>query len=280
MAGTHGIVAVEAVASCVERDVTLASGWILALVAVLGVVMGSAVSAIAWRVPRERSWVRGRSACPSCGAELTPADLVPLLSFIASRGRCRHCGAAIGWRYPLTELLCGAWAVLLYQQVGPTLELPFLALWGFLLVALMWIDLDFQLLPDALTLPGTLLALAAVLPRPGGPHHALLGIVVGSGILWALAWGYFKLRKVEGMGGGDIKLAAMFGAVLGWKLTLVTLFLAALAGSIWGGLLMARRAGSGQTALPFGTLLCPAAMLVFLWGEDWMQAYLAFISGR
>jgi leader peptidase (prepilin peptidase)/N-methyltransferase len=199
---------------------------------------------------------------------------VPLLSFVLSRGRCRHCGTPIGWRYPLTELICAAWAVLLYLKLGLVMALPLLGLWGFLLVALMWIDLDFQLLPDALTLPGTLVALAAVLPRPGGPHHALLGIVVGSGLLWALAWAYLQVRKTEGMGGGDIKLAAMFGAVLGWKLTLVALFLAALGGSVWGAVLMARRAGGGQTALPFGTLLCPSAMLVYLWGNDWMQAYL------
>lgn len=254
---------------------TLAAEWMLTLVALLGVVMGSAMSALAWRVPRERSWVRGRSICPACGVELGPADLIPLVSFVASRGKCRHCGVPIGWRYPLTELICGAWAVLLYLKVGLVVALPFLGLWGFMLVALMWIDLDFQLLPDALTLPGTLVALAAVLPMPGGPHHALMGIVVGSGLLWVLAWGYLKLRKTEGMGGGDIKLAAMFGAVLGWKLTLVALFLAALGGSVWGAVLMARRAGGGQTALPFGTLLCPSAMLVYLWGDDWMRAYLS-----
>jgi leader peptidase (prepilin peptidase) / N-methyltransferase len=254
--------------------VTLPLGWLIGLAGALGVVMGSAVSAIVWRVPRGLSWVRGRSGCPSCGATLTSADLVPIVSFVASRGRCRHCGHPIGWRYPLTEVLCGAWAVLLTLRMGATWELPLLAIWGFLLIALMWIDLDVQLLPDALTLPGTLIAAAVVLPQPGGPHHALLGLLVGSGLLWLLAWGYLRLRKVEGMGGGDIKLAAMFGIVLGWQLSLLTLFLAALAGSIWGGILMARRAGSGQTALPFGTLLCPAAMIAFLWGDRWIGAYL------
>jgi len=253
---------------------------IVVLIGLMGVVMGSAISALAWRVPRGQSWVRGRSACPTCGALLGPADLVPILSFVLSRGRCRHCGAAIGWRYPLTELLAGAWAVLVYFEVGLVPALPFYALWGFIMLALMWIDLDFQLLPDSLTLPGTLIGLAAVLPRPGGPLHALLGIAVGSGLLWLLAWGYLRLRKQEGLGGGDIKLAAMFGAVLGWKLTLVTLFVAAFAGTLWGMVLMARRIGSGQTALPFGTLLCPAAMLVFLWGDDLMRAYLRLVLGR
>ena len=254
--------------------------WMALLVGLSGVVMGSAVSALAWRVPRGRSWVRGRSACPSCGATLQPVDLVPLLSFVATRGRCRTCGAAIGWRYPVTELLCGAWAVLLFLKLGLVPALPLLAIWGFLMIALMWIDLDFQLLPDVLTLPGTLIALAAVLPMPGGPRHALLGIVVGSGLLWLLMWGYLVVRRQEGLGFGDVKLAAMFGAVLGWKLTLLTLFLAAFAGTVWGVVLMVRRIGDGQTALPFGTLLCPAAMLAYLWGDVWAQAYLKWMTGR
>lgn len=259
---------------------TAAALWALSLVALSGVAMGSAVSALAWRVPRGQSWVRGRSACPHCGATLGPADLVPLLSFLFTRGRCRHCGHPIGWRYPLTELLCGAWAVLVFLKVGFTPALPFVALWGFLMVALMWIDLDVQLLPDVLTLPGTLIALAAVLPQPGGARHALLGMAVGSGLLWLLALAYLRLRHQEGLGGGDVKLAAMFGALLGWKLTLVTLFLAAFAGTVWGAVLIARRAGSGQTALPFGTLLCPAAMVVYLWGEALAQAYLHLVLGR
>jgi leader peptidase (prepilin peptidase)/N-methyltransferase len=252
----------------------------LVLAGTLGLVMGSAVTAIAWRLPRGRSWVRGRSACPSCGITLTAADLVPVFSFALAGGRCRHCGERIGWRYPLTEVLCAVWAVLVTVHVGLDWTLPLLAIWGFLLIALMWIDLDFQLLPDALTFPGTLIAMAVTLPRPGGAHHALLGLLAGSGLLWLLAWGYLKLRKVEGMGGGDIKLAAMFGIVLGWQLTLLTLFLAALAGSLWGGVLMLRRTGSGQTALPFGTLLCPAAMVAFLWGPRWIGAYMGLFSGR
>ena len=243
------------------------------LAGVLGVVMGSAVTALAWRVPRGQSWVRGRSACPSCRHELEIIDLVPVLSWALQRGRCRHCNAPISPRYPLTEVLCGAWAVLLLRQVGLGWSYPLLALWGFLLIALLWIDLDFQLLPDALTFPGTLIAVAAALTIPGGARHALLGVLTGSGILWLLAWTYLRVRRIEGMGGGDIKLAAMFGAVLGWQLTLVALFVAALAGSIWGGVLILRRRGDGMTALPFGTMLCPAALVVFLWGGSWLEAY-------
>jgi leader peptidase (prepilin peptidase)/N-methyltransferase len=245
----------------------------LTLSIVMGLVMGSAVTAIAYRVPRGRSWIHGRSACPSCGAALGPRDLMPVLSFALARGRCRHCGAKVSWRYPITELWCGLWAALLFLHVGVGWSLPFLAFWGFLLVALFWIDLDVQLLPDVLTLPGTFLGIAAALTMTGGARAALLGVVTGSGVLWAIRWGYLQVRSVEGMGFGDVKLAAMFGAVLGWKLTLLTLFLAALAGSIWGGFLIARKQGGGKTALPFGSLLAPSAMVAFLWGDTWVAAY-------
>lgn len=260
---------------------TAPSDWTwFALMGALGLVMGSAVTALAHRVPRGISWVHGRSACPACNASLEVRDLIPVFSFLLSRGRCRHCGARIAWRYPITELVCAAWSLLLYRHVGLVSVLPLLAVWGYLLVALFWIDLDFQLLPDVLTFPGTLIGAAAALLTPGGAREALWGVVVGSGALWLVAWAYLRVRKIEGMGFGDVKLAAMFGVVLGWERTLLTLFLAAFAGSVWGGILIARRAGGGQTALPFGTLLAPSAMVVFLWGETWIRSYLGLFTAR
>jgi len=249
------------------------------LAGVLGLVLGSAVTAIAWRIPRGVSWTRGRSACPACGVPLGALDLVPVLSWLVSRGRCRHCGARVAWRYPLTELWCGLWGVLVFRLVGVSWLWPPLMLWGAVLVALFWIDLDEQLLPDVLTFPGTLLGLAVAFQLPHGTRHALLGVLVGSGLLWLLAWLWIRYRRIEGLGGGDIKLAAMFGVVLGWKLTILTLFLAALAGTIWGGVLMARRLGTSQTALPFGVLLAPAAMVALLWGDVWLAAYTRLLAG-
>src|SRR2546425_7562884 len=149
----------------------ISEAWTRVFVVAFGLVMGSAVTAIVYRLPRNLSWVHGRSACPSCGTTLKVYDLIPFASFVTSRGRCRHCGNKIPFRYPLIELMCAAWALLLYRHLGLGLAYPFLAVWGFLLIALMWIDLDVQLLPDALTFPGTLLALAAILPYPGGAPH-------------------------------------------------------------------------------------------------------------
>jgi leader peptidase (prepilin peptidase)/N-methyltransferase len=241
-------------------------------IGLLGAIFGSAVTALSWRLPRGESWVHGRSRCPSCAHVLGPLELVPVLSWIASRGRCRFCGARVGVRYPLIELGCLAWALLAWARLGLVWELAPVLAWGWLLVALTVIDLDFKLLPDALTLPGTLLAVVAAVLGPG-TRHALLGIVVGSGYLWLFAWIWATFLKREGMGGGDIKLAAMFGALLGPVGAFLTITLAAFAGAVSGAVLMARGRGGLRTELPFGTFLAPAAMVVFLWGERWADAY-------
>ncbi len=235
-------------------------------VTILGLVMGSAVTALSWRVPRHESWVRGRSRCPKCGHVLGLQDLFPVLSWLVHRGRCRHCGAPVSARYPLIELACGAWALLAWLKMGLVPAYPLVAFWGFLLVALFWIDLDFQLLPDVLTFPGTLIGVAAALLGPGA-RHAMFGMLAGAGLLWLVAEVYFRIRRIEGLGGGDVKLAAMFGAVLGGPLSLLTIFLAALGGSVWAGILLARGRADGKTPLPFGTLLAPAALVAFLWGD-------------
>lgn len=247
--------------------------------ALIGLVMGSAVSALAWRLPRGRSWVHGRSACPSCGHVLTVADLVPVLSWVLSRGHCRHCGTRVSARYPLNEIVCALWAVLVFRHTGLAPMMPLVLLWGWILVALLWIDYDFQLLPDALTLPGALIAIAAAALGPGG-RHALFGVLMGAGLLWVVGELYFRIRRIEGMGGGDVKLALMFGALLGPWGALLTILLAAFAGSLWGGVLMLRGQGDGRTALPFGTLLAPAAMVVYLAGDRLLAAYLGLIAPR
>jgi leader peptidase (prepilin peptidase)/N-methyltransferase len=251
--------------------------YMLLLVSLFGLVMGSAVTAIAYRVPRAISWLKGRSACPGCHTALGPLDLVPVLSFVLSRGRCRHCGARVSWRYPLTELWCAAWAVLLFLRTGPVAVYPLLAIWGFMLVALTWIDYDFKLLPDVLTFPGTLIALVVAMIRPHGIHDALIGLLVGSGSLWLIAWAYRRVRGMDGMGGGDIKLAAVFGVVLGGPLTFLTLFLAAIAGTLWALPLLLRGRAHARTELPFGTLLAPSAMIVLLWGDRALHAYLSLL---
>ena len=244
---------------------------------VVGAVFGSAVTALSWRLPRGQSWARGRSRCPSCGHELSPFELIPLASWLVSRGRCRSCQAPIAVRYPVIELACAVWAVLAWAKMGFVPALAPVLLWGWILVTLTVIDLDFQLLPDVLTFTGTLLAVAAAFLGPGA-RHALLGMVVGSGYLWLFAWIWQTFLKREGMGGGDIKLAAMFGALLGPAGAFLTITVAAMAGSIAGAVLMARGRGTMRTELPFGTMLAPAAMATFLWGDRLVAAYMALLG--
>lgn len=253
--------------------------WIQIGLALVGAAAGSAMTALAYRIPRDISWAEGRSKCPACEHPLGVLDLVPVVSWVFSRGRCRHCGARVPVRYPITELACAAWTVLLWRHLGPTWSFPLIALWGWLLIALTWTDLEHQLLPDALTFTGFVVGVAATVVAGRGGWFAIHGIVLGSGVLWLLAAGYELVRKNEGMGGGDIKLAAMFGAVLGWKLTLLTLFLAALLGTLWGGALIVSGRGTGKTALPFGALLAPAAMIMELWGPDLLRSYFQLWGG-
>ena len=250
--------------------------FIGASLCVLGAIFGSAVTALAWRLPRGESWVHGRSRCPACAHVLGPLDLVPILSWVLARGRCRYCGVAVRVRYPLIELSCASWAVLAWARLGFVAELAPVLLWGWLLVALTVIDLDFKLLPDALTFPGTLIAVVAALLGPGA-QHALLGMIAGSGYLWLFAWIWSTFLKREGMGGGDIKLAAMFGALLGPVGAFLTITAAALAGALAGAWLAARGRGGMRSELPFGTCLAPAAMAVFLWGDRVVQAYVSLV---
>jgi hypothetical protein len=180
--------------------------------------MGSAVSALAWRLPRHRSWVRDRSACPGCGATLGPADLVPLLSFVLSRGKCRHCGRPIGWRYPLTELICGAPGALVFSASAQSPGASAHRLVG---VHVGGADVDRPRLPappDASRCPGRWWRWPSC-PHAGGARHAPLGIKVGSGLLRLLAWGY----PVRSRGMGATSSWRLFGAPLGWRLSLVTL---------------------------------------------------------
>jgi leader peptidase (prepilin peptidase) / N-methyltransferase len=248
------------------------------LVAALGLVLGSAMTALSWRVPRGESWVHGRSRCPGCGHTLGVPDLVPVFSWLLARGRCRHCGTRVSYRYPAIELACMAWALLAWGHLGLSWALAPVLLWGCLLVALVVIDFDFQLLPDALTLPGLVLAVIAAVLGPG-TRHALLGMATGAGLLWLVAFLYERVRKIEGLGFGDVKLAAMFGALLGAPLALLTIFLAAFAGSLVGAVIMLRGRGGMKTALPFGVFLAPAAMVAYLWGDHWLAAYGRLLHG-
>lgn len=252
--------------------------FVTALVVVLGAMVGSFLNVVIHRVPLGESVVKPRSRCPGCGHQLSAWENVPVLSWLLLRGRCRGCGSRISARYPFIEILCAWLAWVLFQRFGASVEFLGMAWFGFSLVALTWIDLDHQLLPDRLTLPGILVGLVvAPLSDPANFLPALLdafvGVLVGGGILWTVAWSYEKATGREGMGGGDIKFLAMIGAFLGWQGVLLALFLGSLTGSLLGVAILVAGRGDRRLALPFGPFLAIGAFLALFWGPQLIAWY-------
>ncbi|MGC8915473.1 MAG: prepilin peptidase [Thermoanaerobaculum sp.] len=240
------------------------------LAAALGLVVGSFLNVVIYRLPRGESLIVPPSHCPSCGAPIRWYDNVPLLSYLFLLGRCRQCRAPIPLRYPLVEAATGFLFFLSATAFSPTLSRLHAALLSALCLALAFIDLEHMILPDLLTLPG--LGAGLLLAVMGGPTSlvdAALGAAFGVALPLAIIWGYRLVRGVEGMGLGDVKLLGMLGAFLGWRGMLSTLALAAVAGAAVGvGLILLGR-GSRQTELPFGTFLCAAALVVLFTQERW-----------
>jgi len=244
---------------------------------VLGLLLGSFLNVVIERLPRGESIVHPPSRCPRCKNRIRPWDNVPLLSFLLLRGRCRHCKKAISWRYPLVELLSGLLLWLLVRRVDDPVLLVPQAVFLLSLLAVAWIDLDTRTIPDVVTIPGVGLGLAASLFGPPGLAGAALGALSGGVSLWLVGALYEKATGVAGMGGGDVKLAAMMGAFLGVGGVFGAIFLASLAGSVFGILLIARGKGSRRTAIPFGTFLAPAAIALCLYGEPLFRFYQSFL---
>jgi len=243
----------------------------------LGLVLGSFLNVVIARLPRGESIVNPPSRCPRCKKRIHPWDNVPVLSFVILGGRCRHCRRKISWRYPVVELLSGLLLWLLVRRVGDPLLLVPQAAFLLALLAIAWIDLDTRTIPDVVTIPGVGLGLAASLFAPPGLAAALLGALCGGLSLWLVGTLYERATSVPGMGGGDVKLAAMMGAFLGVGGVFGAIFLASLAGSVFGILLIVLGKGSRRTAIPFGTFLAPAAIALCLYGDSLVRLYRSFL---
>jgi len=248
----------------------------LALVAAasFGAIVGSFLNVCIYRLPRGRSVVWPASACGACGRELAWFENVPIVSWIVLRARCRTCRAPISWRYPIVEALTALMFALAWANVGPGVLLASRLLFGCALVVLFAIDLEHHLLPNAVTLPGIVVGFAFSFFTGPGWLASLLGILVGGGVLLGVAEVYHRLRHEEGLGMGDVKMLAMVGAFIGWKLTLVTLMMASIAGSLAGLLLIATGRGGLKYALPFGTFLAVGAATAATIGPDLLDWYL------
>jgi len=247
------------------------------LIAVFGLIWGSFLNVVIYRLPRGLSLVRPPSACPGCGTRIKPYDNVPVLSYLWLRGKCRKCGRPISPVYPAVEALTALAFVLVFLRSGRLLGLEFVAgcLFASALIALGFIDYFHQILPDSITMPGLVLALAYSFFRDDLSFRgALVGAAAGAGFLLLVYGAYRLIRKREGLGMGDVTMLLMIGAYLGLARTLLTLILASFVGALVGVFFIVGRKKDLQFALPFGTFLAPAAFVAALWGERIVNAYL------
>ena len=248
---------------------------VLLLVAV-GLGVGSFLNVCIYRLPRGQSVVTPASHCTRCGRTLRWFENLPVLGYVALAWRCRTCGEPISMMYPAVEVVTPLLFLLHYWQLGwQPLLFPRL-LFAAAMVVLFVIDLQHRILPNVITLPGVVAGLTASLFLPPGWLDAIIGIAVGGGSLLALGEAYYRIRGEKGLGMGDVKMLAMIGAFLGWKLMLVTLVLSSLAGSIVGVALIVAKQRDMRYALPFGTFLAVGAVTSGVVGERLLEWYWSF----
>jgi len=241
----------------------------------MGAAVGSFLNVCIYRLPQELSIVSPRSFCPACQTPIRAYDNIPIISFLLLGGKCRKCQAPISWRYPLIEALTGCIALALYVKFGFSPLFFFLFVFSAALVVITFIDFDHQIIPDIISLPG--IGVGFLLSVSGysiSIKESVIGILVGGGSLYVVAFLYHALTKREGMGGGDVKLLAMIGAWLGWKAVLFTLFFASLTGSVIGGAIMMAKKEDSKLAIPFGPFLAFSALAYIFIGPRLIDWYL------
>ncbi len=267
---------------------------------VFGAIIGSFLNVVIHRVPREESVVFPHSRCPSCGATIAFYDNIPILSYAVLGGKCRGCSARISFRYPAVELLTALIFIAVTWGTGLSAALPFNLIFASAIMALIFIDAEHYILPNVITYPGIVFALVTRVALPfltGTPHFddvpslmqgtlgtmpvwvvaivgALIGALIGGGSLWLMGWTWEKLRGIEAMGLGDVKMMFMVGAYLGWRLTILTIFLSVLSGSLVGMVLMLRQKERNmQMLLPFGVFLGMGSIAALLVGPPIVEWY-------
>ncbi|MBW2078130.1 MAG: prepilin peptidase [Deltaproteobacteria bacterium] len=250
---------------------------ILFFVFSLGAIIGSFLNVCIVRLPKRESIIRPSSHCPHCNEPIRFYDNIPIISYIHLAGKCRHCNKRISLRYPIVEGLTGLMTVALFMRYGPSVQFLLLLLFSAALLIITFIDLDHQIIPDVVSIPGIPCGVAASLLIPTISWlDSLLGILVGGGLLLLIAVGYKWITGREGMGGGDIKLLAMMGAWLGWKAIPFILLASSLIGILIGG-------GSGlvlkkglKTKIPFGPFLSISSIIYIFFGPELIKWYIAW----
>lgn len=252
------------------------------IIFIFGLIIGSFLNVCIYRLPRELSIVTPLSTCPTCSTRIKPFDNIPVLSYLLLRGKCRNCGEKISLRYPVVELLNGILYVLVIYFFGFGWHLIPLFVFVSAMIVITFIDLDFQIIPDVITLPGIVVGVissALFISDPifnvyesdilSGLINSIIGILLGGGL-------YFLIAVVSkgGMGGGDIKMMAMVGAFLGWKAVLLITFIGSLTGSLVGILLMLFKGKGRKAKIPFGPFLAVGSLITLFFGGRIISWYL------
>ena len=239
---------------------------------IFGLVIGSFLNVCIYRIPRNISIVKPFSFCPDCKNSIKPWHNIPVLSYIILEGKCAYCGNKISIRYPIVEFLNGFLYGIAYLNFGLNFILPFIFLFISALIVISFIDLEFQIIPDVISIPLIITGLIISLLPHGfdglvsNIKESLLGILIGGGSLYIVA-----LLSKGGMGGGDIKLNAGVGAILGWQNALLTVFIGSLTGSIVGIIILKK---TGNRKIPFGPFLSIGALVSLFFGREILQFYL------
>jgi leader peptidase (prepilin peptidase)/N-methyltransferase len=248
----------------------------------VGAAVGSFLNVLIYRLPEDKSIILPASHCPTCSHAIRFYDNIPLISYLFLKGRCRNCGGAISLRYPLVEMLTAILSLMVYWKFGLSAQYLCAFLFAGALIVITFIDLDHQIIPDVISLPGIpLFFLAAVFVMKLRFLDAFLGFLIGGGVLYGVAFTYELITKREGMGGGDIKLLAMIGAFLGWQSLLFVLLVSSLTGAVVGVTIMLVRGQDMKYAVPFGPFLSLGAVAYLFFGAWLSNLFLpgVFISG-
>nr|WP_321404119.1 prepilin peptidase [uncultured Desulfobacter sp.] len=254
--------------------------FIAVMAFVFGSCIGSFLNVVICRMPQGQSIVSPPSHCPVCNQNIPFYLNIPILSYILLKGKCRFCNTSISIRYPLVEMITGMLSLGLFLKFGPTPTAFFYFLFCAMLTAVSFIDIDHQIIPDKLSLPGILIFSTSCIFVPQMQFTSVIwGILAGGGILYLVALTYYCIRKHQGMGGGDIKLLAMIGAATGVKGVFFTLFTGSVFGTFGGvaALALSKNPDSRQSKIPFGPFLSLGAILYTFWGEPLIQWYFNFL---
>jgi leader peptidase (prepilin peptidase)/N-methyltransferase len=244
--------------------------------AAFGLVIGSFLNVCIYRLPLKQSIVWPASRCAKCQRELSWYENVPVVAWLTLGGRCRTCKERISAMYPIVELVTGALFVGAYLLYGVTPLMFVRIAFGCAMIVLFVIDLQHRILPNVITVTGVPIGFALSLFLPPGWRESLIGLLVGGGVLYVIGEGYYRLRGIDGLGMGDVKMLAMIGAFLGWRLTLVTLIFASFTGALAGAALLVTGRGGMKAALPFGTFLAVGALVAAVAGDQIFNWYVGF----